>query len=164
MAALQAIFVALFILAVATLYSHVAELEIDTPDAPKTPTQQHGKCLQLICFLAIFLLTVDEPLYLFGICQKGVAEKDVSQSQDAFSGVSIHDHLLTQESGSFESPNFPLADHRLDCLWYIRVAPSNVVRIDFVDFDTEHDHDYIFVSATDQLILLTSSFRNRKFA
>ena len=34
--------------------------------------------------------------------------------KEAFKGISIHDILLTGMSGSFQTPNYPTADHRLD--------------------------------------------------
>jgi hypothetical protein len=66
--------------------------------------------------------------------------------KEAFKGISVHDILLTGLSGSFQTPNYPTADHRLDCIWLIRVKPPNTVRLVMMDFDTERDFDFIFVS------------------
>lgn len=63
--------------------------------------------------------------------------------------------LLTGESGSFESPNYPTADHQLDYVWLIKVGPTKTVRLVLIDFDTETGFDYIIVSSL--------SFPNPKF-
>ncbi len=57
----------------------------------------------------------------------------------------MHDQILTGEIGTFESPNFPNADHKLDCIWIIRVDPNNTVRLVVNEFDTEKDFDFLFV-------------------
>ena len=54
--------------------------------------------------------------------------------------------LLTGESGSFESPNNPIADHKLDYVWLIKVVKTKSVRLVMVDFDTEMGFDFVFVS------------------
>lgn len=54
--------------------------------------------------------------------------------------------LLTGESGSFQSPNYPTADHQFDYVWLIKVERTKTVRLVLVDFDTEAESDYIIVS------------------
>lgn len=69
-----------------------------------------------------------------------------SGEEEAFTGITVRDRLLTGRSGSFQTPNYPGAPHRLDCIWLIALEdPSNVIRLVFVDFDTEPDFDFVFV-------------------
>lgn len=73
------------------------------------------------------------------------AADDVS-NDIGFKGISVQDIELKGESGSFQSPNFPTAANNLDYTWFIKVPAGNAVRLVFIEFDTEAENDYVFVS------------------
>ena len=58
----------------------------------------------------------------------------------------MQDVELRGESGSFQSLSFPTAANNLDHTWFIKVPATNVVRLVFVEFDTEPGNDFVFVS------------------
>lgn len=87
-------------------------------------------------------------------------ESDSTPSTDINVEAVLSGQLLTGESGSFESPNYPTADHQLDYVWLIKVGPTKTVRLVLIDFDTETGFDYIIVhdgDSTEHPMLLVHS-------
>ena len=134
MAALKAVIIALSLLGVAILYSYIVEDE-------ELNMESSGKFTSFFFFFLI-VLVLNNKFYSLEI--------DQSQASDPSTGTGygnvLMGQLLTGESGSFASPNFPAADHKLDYLWLIKVAKTNKIRLVIVDFDTETNFDYLFVS------------------
>ncbi|XP_077124414.1 cubilin [Ranitomeya variabilis] len=63
---------------------------------------------------------------------------------------------MTTPEGTINSPGYPdNYPHRLNCMWFITVAPGNLIRLSFSAFNLEHDdsckYDYleIYDNATD---------------
>ncbi|XP_046443625.1 deleted in malignant brain tumors 1 protein-like [Daphnia pulex] len=68
--------------------------------------------------------------------------------------------LLTGDSGSFESPDFPTTDHKLDCVWLIQVDKTKNIRLVLVEFDTEMGSDFFLVHdgpSTEHPVILVHS-------
>ncbi|XP_057379275.1 dorsal-ventral patterning tolloid-like protein 1 [Daphnia carinata] len=87
-------------------------------------------------------------------------ESESTPSVDINVEAILSGELLTGESGSFESPNYPTANHKLDYVWLIKVEPTKAVRLVLIDFDTETGFDYIIVhdgDSTEHPVLLVHS-------
>ena len=63
--------------------------------------------------------------------------------------------MLTAEYGSFETPDYPSAGHNVDFKWLISVSKGNAIRLVIHECDTEVGFDFIFVSTTYDLIIMS---------
>ncbi|KAI9551408.1 hypothetical protein GHT06_021741 [Daphnia sinensis] len=87
-------------------------------------------------------------------------ESEPTPSTNINEEAELSGELLTGESGSFESPNYPTANHKLDYVWLIEVEPTKAIRLVLIDFDTETGFDYIIVhdgDNTEDPVLLVHS-------
>ena len=82
------------------------------------------------------------------VSSTGVRSFVSSTSTDTGWSNPAYDQLLTGDSGSLQSPNYPTADHKVDYVWLIKVPSTNIVQLVMLDFNSEPGFVYIYVSTS----------------